>query len=235
MTDDYTSSYPRPEGGTGTATGTSTADAAKEQAGNLKEKATDAGGHLLGEAKGEAAAVTQEARRQLGDLWSQARTEVAGQAGTQQSRLAGGLTSVGGQLSQMASTTSEQNLATDIVREVGDRVDSLGRWLESHGPDEVLDEVRSFARRRPGTFLLVAAGAGMALGRLTRGLKDAPPTTRQNTIPARVATTEQLPVQTPVYSGVVEDSPRFTDDLATPVPSTPVTPTTPATTTWNQP
>ncbi|NUU17767.1 hypothetical protein HP550_10960 [Cellulomonas humilata] len=210
MTDDYTSSYPLPENG-------STADTAKEQASTLKAKAADAGGHLLDDAKGEAAAVTQEARRQLGDLWSQARTEVTGQASTQQSRLAGGLTSVGGQLSQMASAPAEQNLATDLVREVGDKVDSLGRWLESHGPDEVLDEVRSFARRRPGTFLLVAAGAGVVLGRLTRGLKDAPPAA-PTPAPVRTSVTEPLPVT--AYSDPVEERPRFTDELATPVPST---------------
>ncbi|RHA44104.1 hypothetical protein D1825_03040, partial [Cellulomonas rhizosphaerae] len=40
--------------------------------------------------------------------------------------------------------------------------------------DEALAEVRSFARRRPGTFLLVAAGAGLLVGRLTRALKDTP-------------------------------------------------------------
>ncbi|WP_421741513.1 hypothetical protein [Cellulomonas sp.] len=209
MTDDYTSSYPLPENG-------STADTAKEQASTLKAKAADAGGHLFDDAKGEAAAVTHEARRQLGDLWSQARTEVTGQAATQQSRLAGGLTSVGGQLSQMASAPTEQNLATDLVREVGDKVDALGRWLEDHGPDEVLDEVRSFARRRPGTFLVIAAGAGVVLGRLTRGLKDAPPATPAPA-PVRTSVTEPLPVS--AYSDPVEERPRFTDELATPVPS----------------
>ena len=75
MTDDYTSSYPLPENG-------STADTPHEtRPSNLRDKATDAGGHLLGEARGEAAAVTEEARRQLGDLWSQARSEVTDQAG----------------------------------------------------------------------------------------------------------------------------------------------------------
>jgi len=197
------------------------ADAAKEQASALKDKAAGAGEHLLGEAKGEAAAVTQEARRQLGDLWSQARTEVADQAGAQQSRIAAGLTTVGTQFSQMASAPTEQNLATDVVREVGQRVDSLGRWLDSHGPDEVLDEVRSFARRRPGTFLLIAAGAGVVLGRLTRGLKDAPAATQPSapTAPAPVRTSVRETL--PVYADVVEERPRFTDELASPVPSTP--------------
>lgn len=210
MTDDYTSSYPLPENG-------STADTAREQASTLKAKAADAGGHLLDDAKGEAAAVTHEARRQLGDLWSQARTEVTGQAATQQSRLAGGLTSVGGQLSQMASAPAEQNLATDLVREVGDKVDALGRWLEGHGPDEVLDEVRSFARRRPGTFLVIAAGAGVVLGRLTRGLKDAPSAPAPAPAPVRRSVTEPLPAT--AYSDPVEERPRFTDPFASPVPS----------------
>jgi hypothetical protein len=34
-------------------------------------------------------------------------------------------------------------------------------------------EMQSFARRRPAVFLLLAAGAGLVAGRLTRGLKGA--------------------------------------------------------------
>lgn len=217
MTENYSSTYARTDG---EPTPASTTDTAKEQAANLKDKATDAGGHLLGEAKSEAAAVTQEARRQLGDLWSQARTEVAQQTGTQQSRLAGGLTSVGGQLTQMAAAPSEQNLATDIAREIGDRVTSIGRWLDEHGPDEALDEVRSFARRRPGTFLVLAAGAGVVLGRLTRGLKDAPPAA--TAMPTtRSATTAPTPVYTepglatepgPATDPGLPTAPGFTSD-----------------------
>lgn len=219
---EYTSPYPQHGGEP-----PSTANVAKEQASTLKEKATDAGGQLLGEAKGEAAAVTQEAKRQLGDLWTQARTEVSEQAGTQQSRIAGGLTAVGSQFSQMANAPTEQNLATDIVREVGQRVDGLGQWLETHGPDEVLAEVRSFARRRPGTFLLIAAGAGVVLGRLTRGLKDAPSSPQQAaptsapTVPVRTSVMpEPVAEPLPVYADVVEERPRSTDAPATPVPAT---------------
>ena len=32
--------------------------------------------------------------------------------------------------------------------------------------------MQSFARRRPAVFLVLAAGAGLVAGRLTRGLKD---------------------------------------------------------------
>jgi len=37
----------------------------------------------------------------------------------------------------------------------------------------VLEDVKSFARRRPGAFLALAAGAGLIAGRLTRGLAAA--------------------------------------------------------------
>jgi hypothetical protein len=36
-----------------------------------------------------------------------------------------------------------------------------------------VDEVQSFARRRPGVFLALAAAAGLVAGRLTRGIKAA--------------------------------------------------------------
>ena len=41
-----------------------------------------------------------------------------------------------------------------------------GRIIEMH----VLDELRRFARRRPATFLIGAAIAGVVVGRLTRNL-----------------------------------------------------------------
>ena len=36
-----------------------------------------------------------------------------------------------------------------------------------------MDEVQSFARRRPGVFVALAAAAGLAAGRLTRGVMSA--------------------------------------------------------------
>src|SRR4029077_10670527 len=43
-------------------------------------------------------------------------------------------------------------------------------WLADRDPGALLDEVRSFARRKPGTYLAIALGAGVLAGRLTRGL-----------------------------------------------------------------
>ncbi|WP_051640352.1 hypothetical protein [Cellulomonas sp. URHE0023] len=223
---EYTSSYAgTSDGGSTTNGGSTKTDTAKDQASRLKESATQSGGQLLEDAKSEAAAVSQEARRQVGDLWGQARSELSDQASTQQSRLAGGLTSVGSQLTQMASTQPDHNVATDVVHEVGQRIDTLGRWLDTHGPDELVEEVRDFARRRPVTFLALAAGAGIVLGRLTRGLKDAPddasrtrPEAERFT-PATTAT-PVTPVTTNGYGYVAEERSPLADDLTPPVPGT---------------
>ena len=42
-------------------------------------------------------------------------------------------------------------------------------WLDNHEPSDLLDEVKRFARRRPATFLALAAAAGVVAGRVTRG------------------------------------------------------------------
>ena len=45
----------------------------------------------------------------------------------------------------------------------------VSHWLDNHEPSDLLDEVKRFARRRPGAFLALAAAAGVVAGRLTRG------------------------------------------------------------------
>jgi hypothetical protein len=45
--------------------------------------------------------------------------------------------------------------------------------LQNREPAELLEEVRRFARRKPGLFLLGAAAAGVLAGRLTSGVKAA--------------------------------------------------------------
>ena len=55
--------------------------------------------------------------------------------------------------------------------------------MADRDPGALLDEVRSFARRKPGTYLAIALGAGVLAGRLTRGLTaptDDTPTPRQH-------------------------------------------------------
>jgi len=162
---------------------------------DLAGSAGDAGSSVLDEAKSGASDVKREAQQQVSDLWGQARTELSDQTSQQQQRLAGGLKSFGSQLDQMASGPDDSSAATHVARDLSRRASDLGGWLESRSPQEVVDELRSFARRRPGTFLLAAAGAGLLVGRLTRALKDGP--AEASDAPRAATTADQTPSTEP--------------------------------------
>ncbi|WP_449385059.1 hypothetical protein [Cellulomonas soli] len=193
MTDAYARTSPTTQ-----PRATPTHDEDQGTAARMAGAAAEAGEHLLEDARAEAKAVTGEARRQLGDLWSQTRGELSDQVGAQQVRAAGGLNAAGDQLLRMADADEEQNALTDLVRELGGGAGRLGRWLEEHGPEDALREVQGFARRRPAMFLAVAAGTGIVAGRLTRGMRDAP---ARPAVPR--AATSRTPVPTGTAPGAV--------------------------------
>jgi len=152
----------------------STTDVAKEQASSLASGAGDAAQHVTGVAKEQVGHVAAEGGRQLRQLWGQAQSELSDQASSQQQRASSGLRSLGQQLSSMANGSDTQGVATDLARQAADKSHQFAGWLENREPSDLLNEVRSFARRRPGMFLAVAAGAGLLAGRLARGLSANP-------------------------------------------------------------
>jgi uncharacterized protein YjbJ (UPF0337 family) len=153
----------------------STVDVAKNQAGDLADTAKRGGQQVAQTAKEQAGNVAGEAKDQLRGLLDQAQSELGSQAASQQQRLADGVQSLGGELRSMAEKNEQPGLATQLARQGADVADQVSSWLNEREPGRLLDDVRSFARQRPGTFLLLAAGAGVLAGRLTRGVKDAPP------------------------------------------------------------
>jgi len=148
----------------------STTVIAKEQAGEVADAARQAGGQVLDTVKVQAGEVTAEAGRQARQLLSEAQSELTEQAAATQQRAAAGLQSLADELRGMADASDQDGVATDAARQAADKASQVARWLEDRDPGTLLDEVRSFARRRPGTYLALAAGAGVLAGRLTRGL-----------------------------------------------------------------
>jgi hypothetical protein len=148
-----------------------TAPGVREEASNLASEAGDAGRRVAGVAKGEAKSVGYEARRQARRLADQVGSEVRQQAATQQSRAASGLRNVGDEFSNMAAGSgSGSGFAADLARQAGERVGGVAQWLDERDPRSILEEVKGFARRRPGVFIAIAVGAGIVVGRLTRAL-----------------------------------------------------------------
>jgi hypothetical protein len=131
---------------------------------------TDATGGIRDAAASEAQGVKHEVGTQARRLMDQVGSEVSGQASEQQKRAANGLRGVGSQLRKMADNSDEQGMAVDLVSQAASRVDTAASWLDEREPGAILEEVKSFARQRPGLFIAIAAGAGIAAGRLTKAL-----------------------------------------------------------------
>jgi hypothetical protein len=153
--------------------GGGTMDVAKGQASEVGQGAVQAGQHVAGVAKDQAAQVGAEAGRQAKDLLNQATSELSQQAGQQQQRLAQGVRSLSEELQKMTNGEQSSGPATDLARQAVQRSSDLASWLEQRQPGDLLEEIRTFARRRPGAFLLAAAGLGLVAGRMTSGLKSA--------------------------------------------------------------
>lgn len=146
------------------------ADQAKQTAGT----AADESKHVAAVAGDEARKVAGEAKSQLHGLVNQATSQLDDQSRTQRDKLVETLRSFADDLQGMASGESDGNgPAAGLARDLADRAHSLSTRLDGREPRELLDEVRTFARRKPGTFLLGALAAGVVAGRLTRGAKDA--------------------------------------------------------------
>ncbi|HWI31029.1 MAG TPA: hypothetical protein VNT50_06040 [Microbacterium sp.] len=152
----------------------STVDAAKNEAREVKDTASAEAGHVVETAKSEAGAVAAEAKTQVKRLYAQTTSELRDQAATQQQRAAAGLASMGDELRALAAGEKPESsgIASDLVREASTRVSDLSSWLGDRDPGSLLQEVKSYARRRPGTFIALAAVAGIVAGRLARALTE---------------------------------------------------------------
>jgi hypothetical protein len=151
----------------------STADVARDQGAAVGRSASEAGSQVAQTAADQARVVASETARQARDLLGEAGGQVRGQASAQQQNAARQLRGFADELQEMAAKSGQSGLATEVAQQAADRLHGSASWLEQREPADVLDAVRDFARRRPGTFLLGAAVAGLVAGRLTRGITDA--------------------------------------------------------------
>ncbi|MCY1158983.1 MAG: hypothetical protein MOP51_2007 [Citricoccus sp.] len=149
-------------------------EAAKHEAGRLGTDAQHAARDVAGTAKDEALHVKDEAVGQARSLAESARQEASSQLSTQKDRLAVQSRGISEDLERISrGERPESDLVNQAVTMLSDRARRVTHQLESKEPMDLLDDMRRFAARRPGTFLAIAAGIGLVAGRLTRGLKDA--------------------------------------------------------------
>lgn len=126
--------------------------------------------HVAGVAGDEAGHVAHEAKRAARGFFDETRTQVTEQASTQQRRAAEALRTTGDEFTAMAESASSDGMAAGLVRGLGRQTSQAASWLEQREPADLVQEVRGFARRHTGAFLLAAVGIGVVAGRLTRAL-----------------------------------------------------------------
>lgn len=145
----------------------------RDQARQVGSEAANAGGAVAQTAKEQGTEVGREAARQARNLYGEARTQLASQTGEQQRRAAGGLRSLADEMRSMAEQGGQAGPVSEMARQAADRVHGVAGWLEAREPGDLITEVRDYARRNPGTFLVGAAVLGVLAGRLTRGISAA--------------------------------------------------------------
>ncbi len=173
---------------------------------NAKEKATEAAqagkqaaGEVAQTAADKAKDVAEETKTQARNVAMEAKDQLLHHTGEQHRNLVNNLRSLGDELGSMAERGDEQSgMATDVVAKASKRAHSAASWLDAREPGQLVDELRSFAARRPAAFLVGAVAAGVLAGRLTRGVKavhtdDSGSAPAHQAMSANVATPAPMP------------------------------------------
>jgi hypothetical protein len=134
--------------------------------------AGEAAGRVAEASKQQAGSVVDEVKDQTRNLVEEARTEATDQTRQQRDRAVQSLRSLGQELRGMADRSEQKGTGAELARQGAQRLESVAGFLQDREPGQVLDEVRTYARCRPGVFLAGALVAGAIVGRLTRGVVD---------------------------------------------------------------
>lgn len=140
-----------------------TKDVARDQASGLKDTAVEHVGAVTEEAKAKATDVVHDVRREL---------ETQGDA--QAKRLATVLRDAGRQLQDMADG-AEAGPVGQVTRQLASGTERFAGRLEHGGLQGVGEDLRGFARRQPGLFLVAAGVAGFVVTRMLRSASSAQP------------------------------------------------------------
>jgi hypothetical protein len=156
------------QSGAGSEAGAVATRAAEETKG-VASTAMEGTREVASEAAGQVSTVVGSAKDQIHVLVDDTRTQVQQQAETQASRAAEGLRNLSQQFGALADgRTSEAPQLQQYLSSAQQRLSDVATRVETRGPQGLMEDLTSFARRKPGMFLLAAAGAGFAAGRLLR-------------------------------------------------------------------
>ena len=160
--------------GTAAEQASAVASTAADGAHQVAATASEQAGQLATTVKEQAATVKADLTAQAHDLIGEARTQVTTAADDQAAKAAQALRGVHGQLRAIAEGRPEEaRQLVGYASQLADRLAATADRLEHGGVEGVLGDVRRFARRKPGTFLLLAGAAGIGAGMFLKGARQA--------------------------------------------------------------
>jgi len=152
------------------------ASTAQEKGQQVVSVASDQVSEVGSTVKDQASRVTGEVVEQGRSLADEALSQLEEQARAQTRRLADSLSKLGEEVHALAEGRPDEATtirpyvsdAADAVYDAADRIYGLSSDIDQRGIGGVLEDLQSFARRRPGAFLVGAAIAGFGIGRAVR-------------------------------------------------------------------
>ena len=144
-------------------------ETAKAESVEVAETAKQAGKDVMSEVSEQTTAVARTAKDQFGQLAMQTRQELKAQGEQRGEQLAARLQTWAGQMRALVEgRVDDAGELRGLIGDAQQRLESYASSLRERGPDGVMQDVRRFARRRPGMFLLAAGATGFAIGRIVK-------------------------------------------------------------------
>ena len=142
---------------------------AAETASTAATTAVGGAKEVAGTAVEQTKQVAGQAKDQVRQLAQQTSTEVKQQADAKTQQATEHIRTMSTAIrSLLEGRPEEASAVTSYLEEAQGKLESFASRLEGGGASGVAEELSSFARRRPGTFLAAAAVFGFAAGRVAR-------------------------------------------------------------------
>lgn len=189
-----------------------TTDVARQEAQQVAGTAQDAATSVGQRAADKGRAISSDATSHARNIARNAQEQLRGHADEETRRAGAALSTAGDQLQALAEGRPDDAGAVgEYVRQAASAVNRWADTIEDRGFDGILDDLRTFGRRRPGMFLLGALTAGVVAGRFGRNaaqeLSDDDHDGQRSAIPARRSGDESYGTETTgVHTGDVESS-----------------------------
>ncbi len=156
------------------------ASTVKEQGSQVLRSTADQAGEVVGTAKQQAGEVAQQASIEARNLLEETRTRLEEQTAEGAHKLGENLSRLGTEALALAEGRPQEaptvqgyvRRAGETLLDVADRAYGISDDVQTRGLGGVLSDVQSFARRRPGVFLLGTAVVGVVAGRAVRNAKE---------------------------------------------------------------